>query len=269
MEPQIYFGCTENETSARTARKGAIGKDGTEVTPWTNWSQNQYSTPNERLIPQDTNQLCQMIKNAKQRIRLVGAGHSFSPLVPINETQMSLAYFQGIDHIDTENKTFDVAANTFLASVGEPLWEKGLSLENMPDINTQTFGGAVATSTHGTGINFGSLSSAVKKMHFVNGLGEEIECSSDKNSDVFHAARNNIGVLGAVTNMTIKAQDKYYLKEKSWMMDLNEGLEQAETLRDSHEHFEMYAIPHADYILGIAIDRIPESELLEATVKQW
>ncbi|WP_160173539.1 hypothetical protein [Thalassotalea sp. ND16A] len=35
------------------------------------------------------------------------------------------------------------------------------------------------------------------------------------------------------------------------MMDLQQGLEKAEELRDQHRHFEMYALPHAEYILGI------------------
>ncbi|GHE91286.1 D-arabinono-1,4-lactone oxidase [Thalassotalea profundi] len=255
--------CSDNNTMAPPLLKGAIGKDGKEVAPWTNWSGNQSSTPNERLVPKNTQELVSMIKQTNQRIRLVGAGHSFSPLVPINETQMSLAYFYGITHIDKSSKQFDVAANTFLAGVGEELWKNGLSLENMPDINTQTFGGAIATSTHGTGINYGSMSTTVKSIQLVNGLGEEITCSAENNSDIFNAARNNIGTLGAVTKLRIQAEDKFHLKETSWMMDLQEGLEQAESLRDSHRHFEFYALPHADYILAITIDKIPEAEMQE------
>ena len=254
--------CTENKEVSKPQLQGAIGKDGKIVQPWANWSGNQSCAPNERLIPKNTDELSQMIKQSQQRIRLVGAGHSFSPLVPTNESQMTLAYFNGITHINKETQEFDVAANTFLASVGEPLWQQGMSLQNMPDINTQTFGGAIATSTHGTGMRYGSMSDTVTQLSLVNGLGEEIICNASENTDVFNAARNNIGALGAVTNMRIQAQDKHYLKETSWMMDLQEGLEQAEELRDKHRNFEFYALPHADYILGIAIDEINEDQLL-------
>ncbi len=260
-------GCSEKKsTVAQPVLQGVKGKDGNIVAPWSNWSGNQTSTPNERLIPQNTDELSSMIKQTTQHIRLVGAGHSFSGLVPTNETQMSLAYFNGITDINKEKKQFNVASNTFLAGVGEELWNNGLSLENMPDINTQTFGGAIATSTHGTGPNYGSMSSTVKEITLVNGLGEEIVCSDNNNSELFNAARTNIGTLGAVTNLKIQAQDNYYLQEKSWMMDLEEGLEQAHALRDSHRHFEFYALPHADYILGIAIDKIEEKDLLGPTV---
>ncbi len=258
----LTTGCSEQANpNAPVIPQGALDKNGNIVPPWSNWSGNQSSSPTARLLPQNTAELSQMIKDSKQRIRLVGAGHSFSGLVPTNESLMSLAYFTGISNIDTQNKQFDVSANTFLATVGEALWNQGLSLENMPDINTQTFGGAIATSTHGTGINFGSMSSTVQEMTLVNGLGEEITCNANQNSEVFNAARCNIGTLGAITSMKIQATDKYHLQEKSWMMKLEEGLERMESLRDSHRNFEAYALPYADYILGIAIDDIPESQL--------
>ncbi len=242
--------------------KGAIGKDGQRVQPWRNWSGNQSSEPNELLVPQNTDELSSMIKQAQQRIRLVGAGHSFSGLVPTNESLMSLAYFYGITNIDKKNLQFDVASNTFLSGVGDELWENGMALSNMPDINTQTFGGATATSTHGTGMRFGSMSSTIKQLTLVNGLGEEISCSAANNSDLFNAARNNIGTLGAVTNLRMQAQEKFHLKATSWAMDLEEGLEKTESLRDKHRHFELYPLPHADYIIGITLDEVNENELI-------
>lgn len=262
----LTTGCTETkhfDPSAPAAKlEGAMDKAGNRVLPWVNWSGNQSSEPTLRAVPKDTSELIEVIKHSEQRIRLVGMGHSFSALVPTNETLLSLAYFNGISHIDNNNKQFDVAANTVLAYVGRELWDAGLSVINMPDINTQTFGGAIATSTHGTGINYGSMSTQVVEMTFVNGRGEVITCSNDKDKDIFDAARCNIGSLGAVTSLKIQAEDRYHLRERSWMMSLEEGLEQLEQLRDNISHFEAYALPHADYILGIDIERIPKSELM-------
>jgi len=266
----LSSGCAEHKSFDpslhSTTLKGAIDEDGNRVAPWANWSGNQSSEPSHRAIPKNIDELTQFIKNSKQGIRLVGSGHSFSALVPTNETLMSLAYFNGISHIDKAKKQFDVGANTVLAYVGEELWQSGLSIINMPDINTQTFGGAIATSTHGTGINYGSMSTQVVEMTFVNGNGEVITCSKEKDKDIFDAARCNIGALGAVTSLKMQAEEAYHLRERSWMMNLEEGLAQLESLRDSISHFEAYALPHADYILGIDIERIKSSELLEQKV---
>lgn len=256
-------GCSEEPAAqAIPELKGAIGKNGQRIQPWHNWSGNQSCEHNELLVPKTKDELIAMVKNTKQHIRLVGSGHSFSGLVPTSESLMSLAYFSGLSNINKTTKQFDVAANTVLAAAGEELWQQGLSLQNMPDINTQTFAGAIATSTHGTGINYGSMSSDITQLNLVNGLGEAIACSQDENTELFNAARTNIGSLGVVTNIRMQAQDKYYLKETTWMMDLEEGLANAESLRDKHRHFEMYALPHADYILGITLDEVSKNELL-------
>jgi FAD-linked oxidoreductase len=244
-----------------TTLKGVTNDKGEHILPWANWSGNQSCEPSARSVPRDLDELVKEIKSAKQGIRLVGSGHSFAPLVPTDETLMSLAMFYGISNIDKQNKQFDVGANTVLAYVGEELWNNGLSLINMPDINTQTFGGSIATSTHGTGINYGSLSTQVAELTLVNGEGEVLTCSADKDKDLFDAARCNLGALGAVTSFKMNAQERYHLRERSWMMKLDEGLAQLETLRDKISHFEAYALPHADYILGIDIERIDESEL--------
>lgn len=256
-------GCSDNNTEfVLPELKGAMGKDGHRVQPWQNWSGNQACEHNELLVPKNKDELVSMIKSTQQHIRLVGSGHSFSGLVPTSESLMNLAYFNGVSNIDLNTKQFDVAANTVLVAAGEELWQKGLGMQNMPDINTQTFAGAIATSTHGTGINYGSMSSDVVQLSLVNGLGEEITCNQNENTELFNAARTNIGSLGVITNIRMQAQDKYYLKETTWMMDLEEGLASAESLRDKHRHFEMYALPHADYILAITLDEVSENELL-------
>ena len=266
----LSTGCAEQQgfdpSIHATTLKGKLDESGNPVLPWANWSGNQSCEPSNRAIPKDTNELSQFIKAAKQPIRLVGAGHSFSALVPTDGTLMSMAYFNGITRIDKDKKQFDVGANTMLAYVGEELWNAGLSIINMPDINTQTFAGATATSTHGTGINYGSMSTQIVEMTFVNGNGELVTCSKDKESDIFAAARCSLGALGAVTSIKMQAEERYHLRERSWMMDLEEGLAQLENLRDKISHFEAYALPHADYILGIDIERIDESELLEQKV---
>lgn len=98
-----------------------------------------------------------MSKNDK-KIRVIGAGHSFTPLAVTNSILLSLEHFSGIDKIDYENKRVSVWAGTTLLELGKLLYEHDLSMENLGDINVQTIAGAISTGTHGSGINFGNLS---------------------------------------------------------------------------------------------------------------
>lgn len=235
---------------------GIVGADGRRVLPWSNWSGNQQCQPTKRLVARSAEQVSDIVKSASGTIRCVGAGHSFSPLVPTDETILSLARLRGVKKIDKVTKQVELGAGTMLSQIGDPLWDAGLGLINMPDINTQSLAGAISTSTHGTGSALGSMSSDVTELEIVDAHGQIIRCNSDHNADVFNAARNNLGALGVVTSISIQARDKYYLSEQSWMLSTEEALASAQQLRDENRHFEMYAFPHADYMLMITINEV-------------
>lgn len=224
------------------------------VLPWSNWSGNQSCQPTRREVPRTEEELCELLKGSTGKIRFVGSGHSFSPLVPTPETLISLAAMRGVISVDPQTGDASIWAGTRLAQVGEPLWEQGRGLFNQPDIDAQALAGAIATSTHGTGATLGSLSSDVTRLRLVTASGEILECSQEQNEDLFNAARTSFGALGAISQVGLRTREAYKLREHTWMMPLQEGLERAAQLRDQHRHFEMYALPHGDYIQGITLD---------------
>jgi FAD-linked oxidoreductase len=198
--------------------------------------------------------LCELLKSSTGKIRFVGSSHSFSALVPTPDMLVSLAALRGVISVDAQTGEASIWAGTRLAQIGEPLWEQGRGLINQPDIDSQALAGAIATSTHGTGATLGSMSSDVTRLRLVTANGEILECGRDQNVDLFNAARTSFGALGAVSQIVMRTREAYKLRERTWMMPLQEGLERAAQLRDQHRHFEMYALPHGDYIQGITLD---------------
>ncbi len=249
--------CSEQEPAGGKLKPDTvpvIGANGRPVLPWSNWSGNQRSQPNLRSVPKTEEKLISLIKESNQSIRCVGAGHSFSPLVPTQETLVSLARLRGLISIDQTNQTATFGAGTLLGQTGEPLWNQGLALANMPDINTQSLAGAIATSTHGTGSTYGSLSSDVAGLRMISSSGEIIECSAHRNVDIFNAARANLGALGVLTQITLNVRDKFKLHEKQWILKSGEAYPVAEKLLAEGRRFEMYAFPHGDYSMMITFD---------------
>ena len=230
------------------------------IMPWSNWSGNQVSYPTERARPRNIDALAKLLKETNGKIRAVGAGHSFSGLVPTDETLLSMARFRGTQSINQGTKEVTAGAGTRLAALGDDLWENGLGMINMPDINTQSLAGAIATSTHGTGQQFGSLSSYVTGLTLVTASGEVMKCSATENKDVFDAARCNIGSLGIITDITMQMRDAYYLKERSEMLPIDEAFEKMEELCLAQRHFEAYGLPHANHILLIEFDEVTKEE---------
>lgn len=230
------------------------------IMPWSNWSGNQVSYPAERTRPRNMEALVSLLKETDGKIRVVGAGHSFSALVPTDETLLSMARFRGINHINQDTKEVTVGAGTRLAALGDDLWDNDLGMINMPDVNTQTLAGAIATSTHGTGQEFGSLSHFVTALTLVTANGEVLKCSATENKDVFDAARCNIGSLGIITDITIQVRDSYYLKERSEMFPMDEAFERMEKLGLEKRRFEAYGLPHANHILLIEFEEVSKEE---------
>ena len=169
--------------------------------PWRNWSGAQSCLPLERLAPKNLDELIQAIRQAPGKIRPVGSGHSFSALVPTDGTLLSLSHFSGLLEHDAQSLQAEFAGGTPMSQMGAPLKEVGQALVNMADIDYQTLAGAIATSTHGTGVDFGSYSAQVCGLQLVSAAGDVLDCSRDNNSALFDAARVSLGALGVVTRV--------------------------------------------------------------------
>ncbi len=216
---------------------------GSAALPWRNWSGSQVCYPNQRSAPATLGDLQTLLSEAKGIIRPVGSGHSFMPLVPTDDTIVSLSRLSGLVKTDTENQQATVWAGTRLGELGEPLAQQGQALYNMPDIDEQSVAGAIATATHGTGQDLTCMSSYVAGLQLVTASGDIIECSATKNPDVFNAARVNLGALGIVSQVTFQNQGLYKLKRETTWLPIEEILENAETLASNNRNFEFYFIP--------------------------
>lgn len=230
------------------------GSRGRRRIPWQNWSGFQKAEPAGRASPKNEDELAELLKNASQTIRPVGAGHSFTPLVPTDGTILSLRHFNGLKGHDADDMTATFGAGTKISQVGEPLNALGQMLGNMPDIDEQTLAGAMNTGTHGTGEKLGALHSYVSALTLVTPTGDVLRCSKDDNAEVFDAARVSLGALGVVTDYTLKNLPATRLKRRSWIMPLDDIFDQFDELAANNHSFEFYYIPFSDMGMAITIN---------------
>lgn len=226
--------------------------------PWRNWSGAQSCLPLERLAPKDLDELVQVIRQAPGKIRPVGSGHSFSALVPTDGTLLSLSQFSGLLGHDAQTLQAEFAGGTPMAQMGAPLKAVGQALVNMADIDYQTLAGAIATSTHGTGIGFGSYSAQVRGLQLVSAAGEVLDCSRENNRELFDAARVSLGALGVVTRVRMQNRAAYRLRERQWLARTEELLEDVDNLKRDNQHWEMLVVTHSDYALAVALNETTE-----------
>jgi FAD-linked oxidoreductase len=225
-----------------------------EALPWRNWAGNQGCRPTLRSAPESEAELADLLRQGSGPIRPVGAGHSFSPLVPSDGTLVACDLIHGVVRAEPSRFEAEVFAGTRLHELGPLLEARGQAMPNLPDIDYQALGGAVATSTHGTGRDFGSLSSYVNALALVGPHGDVIECDRERNAELFYAARCSLGALGVVSRITLQNQAAFHLTEVTTFEPLGDVLEDIADRRARHRHFEFHAFPHTEIAMVVETD---------------
>ena len=91
------------------------------------------------------------------RVKAVGSGHSFTGIALTDGRCLVLDRLNRVLDIDPSSGLVTVEAGITLAAMNDALADAGLAFPNLGDIDRQTISGAIATSTHGTGAEWGGL----------------------------------------------------------------------------------------------------------------
>ncbi|MFM0290094.1 D-arabinono-1,4-lactone oxidase [Paraburkholderia megapolitana] len=219
---------------------------------WRNWS-GYVSSPKATVkTPGSRDELVDVLRGAagsQAPVRVVGAGHSFSPLAQTDGVILSLDNLQGLIHVDATRRVARVHAGTRLYTLGAALAEHGFAMENLGDINVQSIAGATSTGTHGTGITLGNLSTQIAALRFTTPDGNEVVASPEENADLFEGGRIGLGVLGVLTEIDLNLVPSFKLKLQRAKMDLEECLAQTDSLIANNRSFELYWLPHTDTVM--------------------
>ncbi|MDL5031593.1 D-arabinono-1,4-lactone oxidase [Pelomonas sp. APW6] len=224
---------------------------------WQNWSGLQRCEA-AWLLPTSEEQLAASLPALKGPLRCVGAGHSFTALVPTPGTLISLDRLSGIVEVDKAAMTVRVKAGTRLGALARELDAQGLALHNQPDIDVQTLAGALSTGTHGTGLTLPALHAEIQALRLLTPQGEVKVISRLQNAELFDAARVSLGALGIITEYTLRVRPRYMLRRKVWLERTEALLERAPALAREHRHFELYVLPFTGYAAGITHIEVPE-----------
>ncbi|TNH30967.1 FAD-binding protein [Micromonospora orduensis] len=212
-----------------------------------NWSGSLSFTPREHAEPTDEDAVRDLVVRARQAgrtVRPVGSGHSSSPLVRTDDILLSVDRLTGVVAEDAGRAR--VWAGTKLKALGEGLYDAGLAMDNLGDVDYQSIAGATATGTHGTGIGFGNLCTQVAGVRLVTGTGDVLDISADHNADLLPAARLSLGALGVITQVTLDVQPQYELHRRRWCAHIDWTLDHFAELQHTNRNMDFYWYPRSD-----------------------
>jgi FAD-linked oxidoreductase len=224
-------------------------KSSGKPTRWQNWSGSVRGTPQSVWLPRSVNELTEAFGDSyrPRQARVVGDGHSFTPLAQTDGVLISLDKMQGIQAIDTARGTAVVRAGTRLKLLGDELLKHGLAQENLGDIDVQSIAGAISTGTHGTGTRFGSIATQVVGLTLVTASGKVIQCSAEQRPDVFKAAQVSLGALGVIIEVTLRVVPAKRLRFISRRERIDSVLANLERYKQENSHFEFFWMPYTPW----------------------
>jgi len=215
---------------------------------WQNWSGSQKHAALELAFPESELAVADLIQRAAgagRNVRGIGSAHSFVPFWT-DDYLVSLDNMAGLISHDAAARQVTVWAGTKLHQLGEPLWDLGLAMENMGDIDRQSVAGAISTGTHGTGATLQNISSQVVGLRLVKANGAIVDIDRSTDADLLRAAQVSMGTLGVITQVTLQAVPAYHLHERNWQASVAECAEAREDLIANNRHWEFFWDPQTD-----------------------
>jgi FAD-linked oxidoreductase len=228
---------------------------------WRNWSGIQDAYPAARAAPANEDELASLMKSAAAPIRPVGAGHSFTALVPTDGTLVSLDALSGLVSHSVEIYQFYLAtvrAGTRLGDLGPMLAAVGQEMPNLPDINKQSLAGAISTGTHGTGLNQKAIHGEVTDFRLATPDGQILDCNSNSHPELLAAARVGLGAFGVITQVGMINRPLKRVIKRVELRDVGEAYDDWYDLQHKHRNVEFYVIPFTGKAAVITADETTE-----------
>ncbi len=237
-----------------------------------NWGRIAECRPKGYFQPETEEEVCETVRQVSEaggNLRVVGAGHSWSPLCLTNGMLLNLDRLDRLVSIDQNKKQVTIGAGVRLKELNDFLPRYGLALENLGSIAEQSIAGAVSTGTHGTGLRIGNLSTTIVALNLVTGGGKLLRLSADRDPELMAAARLGLGVLGVITQVTIQCEPAYNLRLDAELIPFDRVLEQLEQLNKEHERVRLYWFPGTDVFYVMLFNRTEEPPTARNPVGGW
>lgn len=211
-----------------------------------NFGGNVKFEPNQYVEPHTEQELLQVLSsNSNRRFRVVGAKHSWSPLIPTDDVSICIKHLNAVKLTTQSNGRVlaTVGGGCTIRRLLKLLNEHGLTTPTVGLITSQTIAGAVSTATHGSGrYSFSHYLKQVRLATFDPETGQPIVRTFDRGLDMA-AVRCSLGCLGVIIDVQFNCVPQYNVAERMKAVDSMD-----EVLRLEHRNAiqQFYIVPHLD-----------------------
>ena len=226
---------------------------------WQSWNDNiKYSYKTLYKITSEK-ELQEIVKKS-EKIKFFGTKQSSADIASGVATLVDMTTYNKILSYDDDALTITAQSGVILGDLLEAIESKGWCIPCLPDINTITLGGALATGTHGTSGKL--LSEYVTECSIV--LADGVLKRVTAEDPLIDAVRVSLGVLGVLSEITFKCEPIYTLHVKEGPENDSEWLPKISERLKKHDFLRILWLPHTDNGYVITGDKIDsDTEITE------
>lgn len=226
---------------------------------WVSWNEN-LTYKYESLYSVENEEELQEIIAKTDKVRFFGTKQSSADIAAGTQTLIDISKYNKILSYGDDAQTVTVQSGLILGDLLEAIEAKGWCIPCLPDINTITIGGAIATGTHGTSgkllCEYMTSCTLVLADGTIKNISEEDE--------LIDAVRVSLGALGVISTVTFKCEPIYTLHVKEFPENDSEWLQKIKERLAKHDFLRILWMPHTDHGYVITGDKIdPNTEIKE------
>jgi L-gulonolactone oxidase len=247
---------------------------------WHNWSRvHGECRPARHYYPQSIEEVAAIVRDVAKMdprpvVRVAGGGLSPNASTFTTGVLIHTDHLRRILAVDEAKRTVTAQAGITLKELAADLETRKLALPMVPSVLEPTLGGAIATATHGSGINIKSLSGYVRSVQVVDGLGQlhTIDRSTPVPASVaallpagqktclLDAFACHLGMLGVVVavELAVERLAVYHaLQQPISLVDARKLGDQRATV---NEHYRLSWTPHTDLCVELIAKKMAAAD---------
>ncbi|XP_015913395.1 L-gulonolactone oxidase [Parasteatoda tepidariorum] len=235
-----------------SSKSSNIMKTGIQNIHVKNWAETYECRPDLFFAPKTAEEISQILDVAKQeekRVKVVGCRHSPSDIAFTNGIMISLQHMNKVLEIDKNSKRVKVEAGILLRDLNKTLYSNNLALSVLGSVSDITLAGAMCVATHGTGLEYGTISSYVTELEMMLADGSVNTYSSVRDGDIFQAALCSLGSLGIILTVTIQCEEAFNLQMRQYGLSLKDVIENLEVHLNGSDHCRFMWFPYTDSVV--------------------
>lgn len=231
-----------------------------EHLPWTNWGGTAACEAALAFLPETTEDVVAIVKEARaagRRVRVVGSGFSWPRLCPTDDV---LVFAERLDRLALDRS--DPARPLLVTGPGATnrqieafLGAAGLVLPWNVVLETVRIGGTVNTGTHGSGRATATMGDLLEAVELVDADGTLRVFRASDGGDVFAALRLALGSFGVATRFWLRTEPMVAVRQVDRKVPLGDALASLERLVAEHDAVELYWFPFTDWAWLRVVDR--------------